>query len=175
MRRYNHPAIPLLFICFVALCCSNPETPAKGTASPDTSGMAAIDTSAIIAKQDTSTGSEQFFAHRWLLVEVADQSVKQDTAKNEAHLLFYPGQISRVTGSTGCNRLTGTFELSEGGKIKFAPLATTRMMCLSGAETEQQFLKALENANRYYFTNNHLILLNGSAVVARLKATQVSD
>jgi hypothetical protein len=46
-----------------------------------------------------------------------------------AHLLFYPGKLSTVSGNAGCNNLKGSFELKEGGEIKFSPIATTRKAC----------------------------------------------
>ncbi|MBA2563201.1 MAG: META domain-containing protein [Chitinophagaceae bacterium] len=85
-----------------------------------------------------SGGSENFFANRWLLMEVDGQPVSTSGDNREAHLLFYPGQLSRVSGSTGCNNLNGTFELSGVNKIKFSPLATTKMMCADN-NTEAKF------------------------------------
>jgi heat shock protein HslJ len=72
-------------------------------------------------------GSQKLYAHRWTLTEVDGQPVTPAGTDRDAHLLFTT--LNRVTGSTGCNRLTGTYELLDGNKIRFSPLATTRMLC----------------------------------------------
>ncbi|KND56958.1 Heat shock protein [Candidatus Paraburkholderia schumanniana] len=50
----------------------------------------------------------------------------------------------RVSGFSGCNRFTGTYDL-KGGKLSFGPLAGTRMACASGAGAalERPYLDAL--------------------------------
>ena len=50
---------------------------------------------------------------------------------------------SNVTGSTGCNRFTGSFEFS-GNTVTLSPLATTRRACAPAVmDLEQKFLNAL--------------------------------
>ncbi len=123
-----------------------------------------------------SGGSEKLFASKWSLREVEGLTLMPTTVGKEAYLLFFPGQISTVSGSTGCNSLKGTFELSIGHKIKFSPLATTKMMCPpDGNNTEQRFLSALAKADSYSFSENSLLLLNGKEVVSRLAATSVDQ
>ena len=126
--------------------------------------------------QNSGGGSENFFANRWVLVEVEGQPVTSPDTNREAHLLFYPGQVSRVSGSTGCNNLNGTFELSGVNKIKFSPLATTKMMCtgISG-EVETKFLSALEKVNNYSFIDGYLLFNNGRILVAKLKAVDIKQ
>ena len=118
-------------------------------------------------------GSEKLFAHRWALAEVASQPVAPTGDAKEAHLLFFPP--NRLGGSTGCNRLNGTFELTGGGQLKFSPLATTRMMCPEPAATaETRFVQALGTVKTYYVTDAALELRDGTAVVARFRATLAS-
>lgn len=118
-------------------------------------------------------GSEKLFAHRWTLTEAAGQLVTSTDDAQQAHLLFFPP--NRLSGSTGCNRLSGTFELTGGGQLKFSPLATTRMMCPEPAATaETRFAQALGTAKTYYVTDAALELRDGTAVVARFRATPAS-
>ena len=118
-------------------------------------------------------GSEKLFAHRWALTEVAGQPVAPTGDAKEAHLLFFPP--NRLSGSTGCNRLNGTFELTGGDQLKFSPLATTRMMCPEpAAATETRFVQALGTVKTYYVTDAALELRDGPAVVARFRATLAS-
>lgn len=109
-------------------------------------------------------GSEKLYAHRWTLTEAAGQPVISTGNAREAHLLFSPP--NRLTGSTGCNRLTGTFELSGGNQLRFSPLATTRMMCPM-ADAETRFVQALGTVQAYRVTDAALELSSGTTVVAR--------
>ena len=118
-------------------------------------------------------GSEKLFAHRWALTEAAGQPVAPTGDAKEAHLLFFPP--NRLGGSTGCNRLNGTFELTGGGQLKFSPLATTRMMCPEpAAATETRFVQALGTVKTYYVTDAALELRDGPTIVARFRATPAS-
>ena len=61
----------------------------------------------------------------------------------DAELVF--GEDGRLSGSTGCNRLMGGFEL-DGEVLVLGPLATTRMACTDdgAAEQERQVLAVLD-------------------------------
>lgn len=59
----------------------------------------------------------------WKLVQVAGV----DTVGGSAHIVLH-AQEGRVAGSTGCNRLTGSFR-QEGEALSLDPVATTRMAC----------------------------------------------
>lgn len=129
-----------------------------------------------LAATPESGGSEKLFASKWSLREVEGLTLMPTNVGKEAYLLFFPGRINKVSGSTGCNNLKGTFELSSGQKIKFFPLATTKMMCPpDGNNTEQHFLSALAKADNYYFSENSLMLVEGKVVVSRLVATPVDQ
>ena len=114
-------------------------------------------------------GSEKLYAHRWTLTEAAGQSVSPTGDARDAHLLFF--LPNRLSGATGCNRLTGTFELTGGGRMTFSPLATTRMMCPEpAAAAETRFVQALAAVQTYYVTDAALELREGTRVVARFQA-----
>jgi len=126
-----------------------------------------------VSAEPAGGGSEKLFAHRWALAEVAGQPVAPTGDAKEAHLLFFPP--NRLGGSTGCNRLNGTFELMGGGQLKFSPLATTRMMCPEpAAATETRFVQALGTVKTYYVTDAALELRDGPTIVARFRATPAS-
>jgi heat shock protein HslJ len=113
-------------------------------------------------------GSEEFYMYQWNLAELNGKSVD---AGMGAKLLFSPGQISGVSGSTGCNNLKGTMELKADHGIKFSPLAVTRMACM-GANVEAEFLKALEQTKSWSVANGQLQLIDGSKIVARLNGVK---
>ena len=158
--------ILLLGSVLLAAACQTSNPTANSTAQPS-AGPTPPST------EPAGGGSEKLFAHRWALAEVAGQPVAPTGDAKEAHLLFFPP--NRLGGSTGCNRLNGTFELTGGGQLKFSPLATTRKMCPEpAAATETRFVQALGTMKTYYVTDAALELRDGTAVVARFRATPAS-
>lgn len=90
-----------------------------------------------------------------------------------AHLLFSPGQVNQVSGSTGCNRLTGTAILSAESTIRFSPMATTRMACM-GANIETPFLAALGKVSDWRIAGKQLLLYAGDILLAKFNSETVA-
>lgn len=114
-------------------------------------------------------GSEKLYATAWAFTEAGGITVANGVGGEAAELAFFPGQVNRVNGSTGCNRLNGTFALAAGNAMTFSPLATTRKMCPNGNGQEQRILTALQGVTRFAVINEELILLRGDKVAAKLK------
>lgn len=127
----------------------------------------------VLKNADAQTGSEALYQSRWNLVQLGKTKIGASGGPRDAHLLFSTGTPNRVNGATGCNRLSGTFELSGSNRIRFAPLATTRMMC-AGDRTESRFLTALKQTDRYRVGNNQLLLYRGKVLLAKFKAAAVA-
>ena len=69
----------------------------------------------------------------------------------------------RVSGSTGCNRITGTYTVS-GNTVQFGPnLALTKMGCPN--YDENVFLEAFNKVNQYSIRNNQLQLMQDSTLL----------
>jgi putative lipoprotein len=104
---------------------------------------------------------------KWLLIELHGKPV-QPSSTNPAHLLLDPDQ-KRYTGSSGCNRITGTFQL-EGTTLQFLGGAMTMMACPEPLMTqEKEFNAALTATGSYQITGNVLELLEGHKVVAKFR------
>jgi heat shock protein HslJ len=106
----------------------------------------------------------------WTLVELAGAAI--DLAGNEAapYLVLEPEE-GRVSGSGGCNRLVGSFEL-EAGTLRFSQVATTRMACAERVmQHEAAFLAALAATSRFELGEETLVLLDGDDPVALLTAS----
>jgi heat shock protein HslJ len=72
----------------------------------------------------------------------------------EITLLFDPGDQNggRVSGRSGCNRFTGSWQ-QDGATIRLGPLAGTKMACTPVLmEIEQRFLAALGAVTRVTYT-----------------------
>jgi len=95
----------------------------------------------------------------WRLAQLGDQPVAPG---GDAQLQF-DGSSGRVSGSGGCNRLSGSYTRS-GIALKIGQLASTRMACtdpVRGA-TEAQFLSALQTTASYRLAPGRLALLDAS-------------
>jgi heat shock protein HslJ len=84
----------------------------------------------------------------------------------EPHLNFSASEL-RVSGSSGCNRLMGSFE-HQGAALKFGPLAGTRMACLEPAlaSQEQQIFTQLQRVRSYRIHGDDLALLDATGQVS---------
>lgn len=109
-----------------------------------------------IAVPVVSEGSEYLYMYRWYVQEINGKPVTLGDQAKAAHLIFSPGQVNTVAGSTGCNRLTGSFELMKDNAIKFSPLAVTKMACLNGGDVESTFLSALSKTSIWIIRNKEL-------------------
>lgn len=94
----------------------------------------------------------------WKLTRLGDSSVTVAANQKEPHIILHTAD-NRVTGSGGCNSLTGAFEL-KGVNLTFGRTASTMMACVNGMETEQALHKALGQTRRYKITGQHLDLLD---------------
>jgi heat shock protein HslJ len=106
----------------------------------------------------------------WRAVEISGSPVAHLPKKREAHLIF-SAEGNRVSGSTGCNRFTGTFTES-GVSLHFSPLATTKMACPGPLDAQERaFLEALQASAAMHLAGNTLELKDASGKVRmRLEA-----
>jgi copper homeostasis protein (lipoprotein) len=106
----------------------------------------------------------------WKLVRLGEAPVAVSAGQAEPQLVFATDAL-QVSGSGGCNRITGGFTL-KGDRLHLGPQAGTMMACVNGMEQEQRFLSALNRVERYRISGQQLELLDGSgAVLARFEAT----
>jgi heat shock protein HslJ len=104
---------------------------------------------------------------RWRPIRIGDRAVTVTAQTREPWIVLEP-KAKRVTGSGGCNKITGSYD-SGTGTLTFGPLASTRMSC-PGMETETAFLKALEGTRRFRLVGRHLELEDAHGqVLARLE------
>lgn len=73
----------------------------------------------------------------------------------------------RVSGRAPCNGYRGTVDV-DGDKIKFGPLAATRMMCAGKMDDEAAFLAALQSAVTFKATSTSLAIIASDGSVAAL-------
>jgi putative lipoprotein len=116
-------------------------------------------------------GSAPLFGITWRLTELNGKPPAQTTGKNFAQLVL-DGSQNRYSGSSGCNRLTGTIELKD-DSLNFGAGASTMMACPEPLMTQEQaFTKMLQSVTGYRIRGRMLELLAGDKTVAQFKAVK---
>ncbi len=106
---------------------------------------------------------------RWMLIELNGKPVASMNPQNPAYLVLDPDQ-KRYSGSSGCNKITGTFQLN-GNSLELLGGAMTMMACPDPImKQEQEFNQALTDTGSYQIEGNTLELLARKKVVAKFQA-----
>lgn len=106
-----------------------------------------------------STISEKY----WKLIELNGKKIILGKNQNTAPHLTLKNENSRVFGNGGCNAIQGSYELSEGNKIKFSKIASTKMFC-DYMEMEKALLQVLENTDNYSVEKDTVVLNNATMI-----------
>jgi heat shock protein HslJ len=101
----------------------------------------------------TAAAPVPLWGSEWRLLELGGQAAMAQPA---ATLAFpQPGQAA---GHGSCNRFFGTVEIDR-DRIRFGPLAATKMACMGGAsQQEMRYLGALQKAQRYEVKDTTLLI-----------------
>lgn len=104
----------------------------------------------------------------WRLTELPGEEGFAVDPELRAHLVL-DGEEGRVSGSSGCNRIVGTFTL-DGDTLSIGPLAGTRMACPPPAmELERRVHAALAAVTGYSIDGERLTLEGPDGPVARFE------
>jgi len=102
----------------------------------------------------------------WKLVELyGNPVVANDSNRGEAHIIFRI-ERNQFNGNAGCNRILGSYQIKEDGKIAFSQAISTRMMCLN-MDIEDKFLQVLNTVDSYTFENDALVFSKDGDSLAR--------
>lgn len=129
----------------------------------------------IISKELNGRGCGEFInplyklTGRWTLASFGEDAAKETDFINGLPELQFNVIEKKVSGSTGCNRLSGGFKASEEGSLSFLPLATTRMFC--EGKGESKFLNTLQQVDHYKMEGDKLLLTKGEVVVLSFTAS----
>ena len=97
----------------------------------------------------------------WRLTELSGSAVSvatEHTTAGDAYIVF-SGEEGRFSGFAGCNRFSGSYELSGANKITLPQIIVTRMFC-ADMEVENQLLPLLSFVTQYRISGDSLVLLN---------------
>jgi heat shock protein HslJ len=116
-----------------------------------------------------SAGAARLENTYWRLTQLGDTAINATFNQQAAHLILY-SQTQLVSGSGGCNRMTGSYQLN-GAQLTFSHMAGTMMACITGMDTEKAFLQALGRVNKWRITGRRLDLQDAKGkVIVRLEA-----
>jgi heat shock protein HslJ len=106
----------------------------------------------------------------WTLTQLNGKPVSPESSRKEAYIEL-TAETNRISGSGGCNRLTGSYEI-DGASLHFRQVASTMMACPGDVmPREQEFIKALSAAAGFRIHGSTLLLRDKDGVaVARFEA-----
>lgn len=105
----------------------------------------------------------------WKLIRLGDTPVHAASEQREPHFMLN-SESRRVSGSGGCNRLAGSYELN-GNQLRFSQMAGTLMACMEGMDTEKAFLDMLKRVSAWKIAGKQLELYDArGALLARFEA-----
>ncbi len=108
----------------------------------------------------------------WKLTRLHDEPIEGSDQQREPALVL-ASEEQRLSGSDGCNRIMGSFQLKE-DKLKFSHIASTMMACAEGMETAQQIHFMLEKVRYWQIEGLHLELMDADGgVMARFEAVHL--
>ena len=92
----------------------------------------------------------------WKLIELNGQAVTMgEDQEREAHFMLKSD--GRVNGYSGCNALSGIYQLDEGYRIRFLDMAATMRICPE-SDKEREFLDVLNTTDNYSHYGDTLTL-----------------
>lgn len=140
----------------------------SSAAMSSASAEAASSEIAVTPAETPSPPSGELLNTYWKLILVNDAEVTVVDNQREPHITF--NAENRVSGSDGCNHLSGSY-LLDGEKLTLNELAATRMACAEGEEQTRAFNEALTKVAAYTVHGDQLELRDATGLVlARFKA-----
>ncbi len=121
------------------------------------------------AAEAASTAPVALENTQWKLVSIGNAAAVALPAGRDAGINLHAGD-RRLSGSGGCNRLVGSYDVAA-GTLRIAPAGTTMMACPKELmDQENDFLTALTMTTDYRIAGDMLELRNGERVLARFMA-----
>jgi heat shock protein HslJ/uncharacterized lipoprotein YbaY len=106
----------------------------------------------------------------WKLTRLG-QTPLSDSPQQEPYVVLDPAN-QHVSGSGGCNRITGTYKL-KGNELTFSRMVATMMACMQGMDTERKFLKTLGDVTSWKITGHTLQMFDDNQnAIAEFEAVQ---
>ena len=106
---------------------------------------------------------------QWNLIELNGSEVNVPEGEGQAYI-YLQQEGYKLSGSDGCNRLFGSYDLS-GNSLQFHSVAQTRMACRGVLmERGSEFIEALKLTTSFQMSSDILQLKVDDRVLARFQA-----
>ena len=107
----------------------------------------------------------------WNLTRIGTTNVVASGNQRTPYILL-DSTAHRVSGSGGCNRLTGTYRVDK-QTIRFGPTGLTMMACPSGMDIEKDFMEALGETRTWKIQGTELEFYDEDGkLLARFEASE---
>ncbi|HSK13656.1 MAG TPA: META domain-containing protein [Phnomibacter sp.] len=143
---------PLAACLLLAACSGN-----KNTSKPETEPSASVNNKSLEGTY-------------WILTELNGKSVSAAKEGEKPSFIYFDAGKKRVSVSGGCNVMGGSYELMDGGRIKFGQLMSTMMACPD--MTNEDGLRQMTSSADTYAINGDMLSFTKArmAWMARFKA-----
>lgn len=118
--------------------------------------MPGINTTSSQINQDSST-----IEGNWFLIPV----LPSDTAAGKIPQINFDLKTKKFSGNTGCNAMSGSFEIKQDALQFNENIVSTKMACQG--YNEQQFFDNLVKANRYMIKDGVLQLMYNTTILSK--------
>ena len=104
----------------------------------------------------------------WNLIELDGSPITASNAENQPYI-YLQAEGDRLSGSLGCNRLLGAYDLS-GDSLQFHSVASTKMACANMAsDIETKILQDLKLVTSFQISGDVLSLKVDNRVLAKFE------
>ncbi|NJD58662.1 MAG: META domain-containing protein [Anaerolineae bacterium] len=140
------------FVIIFAACSGNTATPVIPTAVPPVN----TPTPAPVV-----VDINQLYTNPWVLVGYGDPANPTVIAGGVVITLEFSTD-GFLSGFSGCNNYSGSFQAATDGTLTISPLATTMMACSTGMDQESVYLTALQSAQSVSFDSQGRLVIKYS-------------
>jgi heat shock protein HslJ len=159
MKGISMRVILTATVALLAACSGKPSADTAKGIPPDSAKVAATPPAT-----DTPVVGVNLRGPEWRLVSLGDKPVTFADTTRAARIALHPDS-RQVTGSGGCNRMFGVYELKGDEGLRFSGVGSTKMACKDGMDTESAFLGSLLRVAKWKITGKQLELRDSTGTV----------
>lgn len=147
----------LSFLAIIFVQCNEPKKSTNDDATPETQ----------VAPVVVTAPTYQLTGQKWILKSLNDSAI--DLVNNQVPYIEFNDTTKRISAYGGCNRMGGTYVLTENNGIKFEQMMSTKMAC-PNMQIEDFLGRAIAESDTYQINDNILMLQKGFVTLAEFTA-----
>lgn len=95
----------------------------------------------------------------WIATQIGNTEIQTSPSSRNIPSIQFDEATKRVSGSDGCNRLTGAYAAGN-DTLNMSQLASTRIACLNNGDLAQKYNEALSKVTHYQVFGKTLKLMD---------------